>query len=428
MNVLFVAPVEIGSGETITALHMAERVLAMGGDVRILASPFAASLIGTRLADRTTMLSRDGDTNRELWSVALLEFRPEAVVFADFPLLSFSRGVCPLANPDWIRRLDDLDACLVTLDHTGYAQRPMGVFFGPPHLSFQYESIPAIPRRMQVLLPCPMHEPSAVAGRRGHPFRYWDVPLTIPEHESRAVRRRFLARNDDLLLVHAVARWAWEGAKSARLPYYDFLPRIIAHYLAGLDRTVTLVSVNNGQLLETPPGSNLRVVNLPSMSSLEYDRLVHAADLLLTENKISISMGKAICAHKPCVSLRNSFSYRELLGRLTGELRDIVLAMDARRSGAVFRYGVFPLGMDEEVDMLGLYRNNTIVDGFREIELFGGDETRDRFLKVLQDEVSRDELRTCQRRYTERLQQLDYAEDVLAHLISEPSAAGLPVS
>lgn len=417
MKVLFVAPVEVGSGETITALHMAERVIASGGDVRVLASPFAARLIGRRLGDRVRVMTGNGEANRTLWSAVVAGFRPDVVVFADFPLLTFSRGVSPLANDAWVASLDDLDACLVTLDHMGYAQRAMGIFFGPPHLSFQYESIPAIPPRMQVLLPCPMHEPGTVAGRKGAPFRYWDAPLTIPAGERRAVRRRFLGRDDDLLIVHAVARWAWEGAASARLPYYDVLPRILQHYLGDMDRPVTLVSVNNGHLLPVPPGGNLRVINLSSLSSHEYDRLLHAADLLLTENRISISMGKAICAHQPCVTLRNSFSYRELLGRLTGDLRDIVVAMDTARSGSVYRYGIFPLGMDDEVGTLGLYRDNTIVAGFGELELFGGGETRDRLRALLDDDPVRNALRTRQQAYTARLRHLDHADVVLSRLV-----------
>lgn len=336
MKVLLVAPVEIGSGETVTLAQIATRVAAAGGSVRILASSFARHLLGAPFANRIIPLTDDGDTNRALWATTLRRFRPDIVLFGDYPLLSFARGVAPLYSDAWVRKLDEADTHLVTLDHTGYAQRAMTVYFGPPHLSLQHEAIPAIPARMEILLPCPMHEPAPVAGRKGHPFRYWEVPLTIAEVDRQRVRRRYLADNRGFLIVHAAARWTWEGAASAGLPYYQMLPWLLERYLAGLPRPVTVVSVNNGHLLEPVAGGVVQIVNLPSIPSVDYDRLLLSADLLLTENKISISLGKAICAGIPAVSLRNSWRFRALLARCTGEMRELVISMEAHRPGAIF--------------------------------------------------------------------------------------------
>ena len=320
------------------------------------------------------------------------------------------------------RYLEDSDAVLVTLDHMGFAQRPMGLFFGPPHLSFQFESIPAIPSRMRIMLPCPMHEPLPVAGRKGQPFRYWNLPLTIAEDERRSVRRRYLGSDDELLLIHAVAPWARESAAAAGIPYYEFLPRILSHYLAGIGKPVTLVSINDVQLLAQPPDASLRIHNLSSLPSAEYDRLLLSADLLVTENKISISLGKAICGLVPCVSLRNSFRFRELLELLSGELREIVVSMEQQRRGSVFPYGVFPVGMDDELERLGLYRENSVLRGFQELEIFGGEQTRVQLQLLLTSDQARSDARSEQAAYLERLQQIEFAEHALARLNAAPGA------
>ena len=427
MRVLFVAPVEVGAGETVTVRHMAERLLRRGDQVRVLVTQLGRRLFGPELAAHIQSLSADGDANRALWTKSLRDFRPDVVVFADYPLLGFSSGVAPLWSAAWVRSLDDIAPCLVTLDHTGYAQRPLGVYYGPPHLSFHYEAIPAIPRRMQIMLPCPMHAPVPVPGRKGRPFRSWDGPLAISPDRRAAIRRRILEREDDLLIFHASARWAWQSAAAIGIPYYRLLPRILDIYFRELARPVTIVSVNDGALFDHRPGQSVRMVNLPSLPAPEYDDLLFASDLLLTENKISITLGKAISALLPCATLRNSYSLRELLRSLSGELREIVLAMEAARAGAVYPYGVFPLGMDDEIDRLGLYRDNLITCGFRELELYGGAETGRALCGLIADPGVRQALRTEQAAYVDLLSRLASADEVLDRIVAaeaEPSPPG----
>ena len=106
----------------------------------------------------------------------------------------FSRGSVPIISEAWLRSLDTLDANLVTLDHLGYAQRPLSISFAPPHLAIHLETMPLLPKRMHILLPCPIHEPSPLLDRHGVPFRYWTVPLTISNAHRDDVRRRFLRK------------------------------------------------------------------------------------------------------------------------------------------------------------------------------------------------------------------------------------------
>ena len=186
VRTLIVAPVERGSGETITALHVAERLARQGDVVGFLASSFAQRFIPRRFQQRIWSLGPDGAENRRQWDRTLAEFRPDVVLFADYPLMTFPSGCVPLARePGWVESLDAVDAALVTMDHFGFAQREHGFFMGPPHLGFfAYYDVPPVPSRMQIMLPCPMHDPGAVAGRVGQPFRYWDVPPSPPPLQS----------------------------------------------------------------------------------------------------------------------------------------------------------------------------------------------------------------------------------------------------
>lgn len=421
MKFLLVTPVEQGSGETITSLHIAESLARRDHQVLFLASPFARRFIDRHFPDRVRALGADEAQNRRAWREAVDTFRPDAVVFADYPLCFVPRGCAPLVSerPEWVEPLTELDACLVTLDHFGFAQGEIGFYLGPPHLGFNYQRFPPIPPRMRVLLPCPMHEPGPVEGRVGEPFRYWQVPLRAPREAVRETRRRYLGDRDGWLIFHSVPNWAWRGAEAFGLSLYRHLPEILDHYLGDLPRPVTVVSVNNGSLLAARKDHRLRQVNLAPIPKAEFEALLHAADLVLTENKVSISMGKAICALKTSAVLKNSFRLVELVPRLRGRLRDAVMAMEDDRLGSVYPFEVYPTGMRQVLEKICLYRDNGLTRGFRDLEIFGGDETAGALRDLVTDEGVREELRSHQLRYVERLRGLEESAPVLERLVEE---------
>jgi hypothetical protein len=275
---------------------------------------------------------------------------------------------------------------------------------------------------MHIMLPCPMHEPAAVAGRRGHPFRYWNVPFRTDQEALSAMRSRYLRETDELLIFYSVSNWAWRAAEAAGLTFYRYLAPILDHHLREIPRPVTVLSVNNGSLLQPPPGAAARFVNLPPVPTAEFEALLFGSDLFLTENSISISIGKAICGLQPCAGLMNSFRFLELMDRLDGPLKGLVLAMENGKPGTVFPFKVYPTGMTVELDRLILYSDNCVTDAFRSIEIFGNGDTGGGLKGLLIDEAERESLRNSQWEYVRRLQALADPVDVLDELAQDGHA------
>ena len=67
-RVLLVTPVEQGSGETITSLHVAQGLVSRGHEVRFLAAPFAARFLEPHFPDRIDRLGFDERENRRDWA------------------------------------------------------------------------------------------------------------------------------------------------------------------------------------------------------------------------------------------------------------------------------------------------------------------------------------------------------------------------
>ena len=413
LDVLLVAPVETGSGETVTVLHMAQDLEAHGHRVRFLASTFAASFLEPRFSGRVRHLTDSLEVNLRTW-VEETTTLPDAIVFSDYSLFAFPTGTVPLTgSPQWEEILGATDAVLITLDHFGFSQREMVLFPGPPHLGIHTLRIPALPDRFRIMLPCPMHEPGPVDGRRGEPFRYWQFPLGVSDDVRGRVRAEIGLTDDTLLVVHSVPRWASSGARELGLGgFYRELPVFLDHYLGGCGKPVTLISINDGGLLEPPVGHTVEMRNLSSIPVERFEELLFSADLVLTENKLSISLGKAICAGRASAVLRNGKGLVDAYDSLDGPLRQSLMRMERTRGGTVFRYEVFPAGMTD-LDELILYRGNRLTDAFVDLEVFGGDETRRQVCELLVDEERRGELESRQRAYAQAVSDLDSAAVVL---------------
>jgi hypothetical protein len=414
MNALFITPSESGTGEAITARYMAERLKVLGHGIWFLASGLTAGLLRTEFPDAVTTFTEDRRVNQSLWSATLRRTTPDLVVFADYPLLFLASGAVPLVSAAWVDQLTDIEARLVTLDHLGYAQGPRVVYFGPPHLGLHAETFPALPSSMEIVIPCPVQGTAAIAGRRGERVRYWDAPLLLDDAERRRTRAAYLQSDDDFLVVHSTPGWAVRMAAHLGLPHYRMLPRLLERYLAGLPRPVTVVSVNDGALLPERHAPDFRIVNAAPMRPASFDALVLAADLVLTDNKVSVTLAKAACGIIPAVVLRNSFRLSALTASSDPAIVGVVEAMEWARSGSIFPHEVFPIWSPADLDELGLFSGNDYAEAITCLELFGGETTRHELVALLTDAGRRRTLADRQRAYVASLQRLPPAEQVMA--------------
>lgn len=403
MRILFVTPNSSGTGEAVSALHMGIQLGRSNHDVRYFADPFTSQVLRSSFAGAIDELSDDPGETRARWHGLLRSYKPEVVVFADYPLLFLSRRGRALVEGEAAQTLASLDAHLVTLDHLGMAQRPMMLPAGPPHLEPLPQFLPAVPQRMKILLPCPLHSPAPVPGRNGVPFRYWDPPFGLTPQRREEVRRQFLNDNDEWLIFHSVPTWAQEFCRRHRLPNYSKLTRVLEVLFHELPRPSTIVSVNGGSLLTPSAAPGLRVVNLGRLSQNEYDELLFASDLMITDNRISASLGKAVCGLVPCAALRNSYRLPELLERSDAHVRALLLEMERARLGSIFPFEVFPIWSREDLDALRVFDANPLAECMIQLEIYGGAEARSTMQELLTSRSRRQVLRNRQSAYVSLL-------------------------
>jgi Family of unknown function (DUF6365) len=418
MNILFVTPNTAGSGEAITALHMGVDLAGSGHSVHYFADPFTARFLRGIFPDSITEAPDQPQQLQVCWTQVLSARRPACVIFADYPLLNLSRRWRPLLDTGWREALARVGGQVVTLDHLGLAQGPLRLSFGPPQFELALEHIPAVPEEIKILLPCPLQSPAPDGSRRGIRFRCWRVPLWISENRREAIRRSYLDRGGDLLVVHTVSSWAMAFCRRHGLPNYRYFHRTIGQMLGSIDRGITLVSINGGSLLQASSSPAVRIVNVGQLAPAQYDELILASDLVISDNRLSVTLGKAACGFVACAAFRNSYRLLELVDRASPAVVDLVLEIDRERPGAVFPFEVFPIWSRADVDALGVLRDNALARCVALLELFGGEQTISELRQLLTDPASRDAQRNHQRTYVDALAALPAAEDALMQVLS----------
>lgn len=409
---LLVAPSEMSTGEAVTLAAIGEDLERSGNELSFLASPGANRYLEPRFGGRVQRFGDSLAANQKLWNETLARERPHAIVFADYPLLFFSSGSVPLADDDWVESLERSGCTLFTLDHLGYAQRERIVAFGPPHMTFGIEVTRALPAQMRVLLPCPIND-STGDGLRGVPYR--SAPgLEITEAERREVRARLLDDDRALLVLHTTPGWAVHLARGLGLPHYAFLAELLVEMFAECHRPVVVASVSGDALLTKTQRAGFRTINLQPMPPADFERLIAAADLMLTDNAISVSLGKAVALGRPCAVLANGLGIADLdaLGDTPGARW--ARSIERERPGAIFPWEVFPIWSGDDLERLGFGADHAFRRCAARLELFGGEATRTRIAELLDGGPLRTAIDDAQREYLQQLRALPSASDALA--------------
>jgi hypothetical protein len=137
MKALFVTPNPSGSGEAITAMQLGRQLTRSGHEVRFFTEHFPCQFLAGSFPRKVAEFSDNAAETGTRWRSLLRDFRPSAVIFADYPLLFLRPRGRMLVEGENGKALEGLEAQLFTLDHLGMARGPLRLSFGPPHLELK---------------------------------------------------------------------------------------------------------------------------------------------------------------------------------------------------------------------------------------------------------------------------------------------------
>jgi hypothetical protein len=434
IRALFLCGASRAYGEINVVLPLAESVAKAGGEAWFLASPLAAQLARTKSPDRVFEMTGDRTANQSMFSRMIKKFRPNVILFSELYEILQPGEIreCPLLDWKVLRDLQDVDATLVFIDFIAHVQMLRDVLeCSSCAQQLGERALQSFLERLWVIVPCPLNEPGPIASRRGLAFRIdGSLPLTLSKEEKVRCRSKYLGKKrekDGILIVRGNSTWQADLADQRDLHLGEFFTDLLSLYLEDLPKPVTLASVSDRHQLR-PPSNNrqLKVVNLPNLPPNEYQTLLLSADLVLTDNEISYSVGRAV-GNTPTMVLVNSFTVKDLFRRegTDGPLGRLISDVETKWPGSIFPHAIYPLPLQKEA-LLGwrekeagqagatngeLHVSSTRLgrmasSPFLRAELYGGRETKEMFHRVLLDTTARQELQRHELSYLNRLNQV----------------------
>jgi hypothetical protein len=179
-------------------------------------------------------------------------------------------------------------------------------------------------------------------------------------------------------------------------------------------RPITILAVNNGFLLPEVKNSRVQILNLEPVGPSQYEALLNASDLFITENRISVSLAKAIYLRKHCAVLHNSRTICDIVDCSPEPVRLLAEEMERVRLGSIFPFEVFPIWARNDLENLGIAHQGDEI--YRMIEIFGGEQSAQEFQDLLIDSSSRERMRAVQSSYLSRVQSLPSPLQVLQNV------------
>jgi Family of unknown function (DUF6365) len=415
-------------------MSLAREISGAGGSVWFFASPNAASIARREYPAQTFEMTNNRERNRVILLRMLKKIRPEILVFSEFYeiIRPRRRPDCPLIDATLIEALDEVDCIFAFVDFIAHAPilREIGQCdacsdqFGGPLLR-------RFLRRLFVMVPCPLNDPGQAEEQQGIPYRSLELPRTIRRKARAELRSRFLGGESGYLVLRTGATWQSKLADKQGVTLYRHLGALLGYYLSGLRRPVTLVSVSSAHELGSPTGmAGFRICNVKNLPPDEFEQLILASDLVLTDNEIAYTLGTTI-GRVPGVILNNTYDGQFLLDTLEdGPVRSIVSAMEDEQPGSIYPYQIFPIPADrstfttnrKDKDLasskfirLGRMQSSP----FSRAEIFGGEETRCLLRQILCDNRCRELLRKQDIDYICRLTNIQNGLMVLNNLMKQ---------
>lgn len=365
MKLLFFALSTAGYGETVIGMSLARQLQPAGVESRFIIAPVSEQLLARSGFGYTQIEPRMGGLARLLIDDEVSQFRPDAIVLADYYTFS---GV--FANrfrmPPWF--IDEYQLPILPIDIWEWENTSFAV-------DMFDEDRPTDKRLLEMdawLRPVPLAHPE-VCGR-GHPFRLWAGSELVSRRTKDHLFTTFGLGPRDRLMLLTVAPWQ-------QLPEERYLssigtqvlrgvPRLLAHYLQQLPESTHFMLVGDTpEELAALPAD--RTHALPSCSPARFASLLGAADLVLSLNVGATTLGRAVTSGIPSIALTNRYAVpdetaarqvEERLGGFSDTVRDWLAGMLP-----LHKFRMWPLGFHDFLEPI--LTANPYTEAFATLEL-----------------------------------------------------------
>lgn len=425
MRLLVLSLSEHSLGELHNALLFARQLQASRGEVLFVTTAGHGGYVQQAGMPYQTWTKNPAQNGR-LLDELLTGYQPQAVLLADYYNL-FMEG--PLLDP---ARVEGIALPLVTFDSMNFAPGPTRLekeilrhcrhskVFGR---GGQFQTVlPAVPEGMAVLRSCPINRPVAEKGIL--PVSLYRESCWQQDEEKRCrVRQQFNFSAREKLVMLAKSSWAqlvfriiaMEHGQGNSFSYDRVLQQLLRLYLRQVEGSVVVLGVGL-QAGFNAANEKVRFVSLPFLGLEEYQSLLWAVDLFITDNITSCSAAKAAIGGVPVLVLTSSLESRgdgTYVSTFEPGAEVLTLLQQWERAvpGSIFPYYVYPFGWVRELSPL--IQDNPYFDLIVRAEMFDVQGTGEIIQQLLYERAAQEQLAVARQRYWQVLQSLPGAQEAM---------------
>jgi hypothetical protein len=370
------------------------------------------------------------ESNKKLFDAFVKKAKPDFVIIADWHhFRSDGLYYYETYSLNWF----DKKIPIGTFDHIGFA--PNGrdnikdsflekIEKKIPDKKTHFKEFLPVPERISFIIrPCPHANNND--RRDGNCFKWAVLKDNIKKEEIivKKIRDLYKLKNERVIfqpigvwqdkLLSVSFSYLLEKAEVDYNYYEDTYFPIIFHYLSFIEEEIAYIVISADVKKEKRiKKGNVTLIKIPPLNNNLFMEHLSATDLFITDNLMSVNLGKAVFNNILPIVFKNSLyqdSKKEIVSPF--KISDFISEKISflKENNLIFPFRTFPLGMCELEDM---YQNNPFSDCFIEEEVFD-EEANIKLFKDIFSKGKHKNIFTAQNEYIKKNNDLLSAEEIL---------------
>ncbi len=287
MRALIIICPSLGIGEIFTAIKLGERLSQDGNEIHFTGTTIIEDFSFIKTSNHT-ILTMDAKENSILLDQLVNAIKPDLFIFTDYHM--YMKNV-------YMRNVFDLDS-LQKFHLPFYIIDTLG------NCTFHDEEVSLYEKEVSIKVPCyingllrpvPQHDAKLdYASKRTQYFSVFDSKATFEVEEEEKIKQSLGLDMNRETVVLTLGNWVKAVTSETKFKLYLNLIRIVLHYLnsVGIDLEVVILGECNFEYNEF---QNLKInKDLVNLSFEEADKLINISSLLITLNRFSNSLCRAV--------------------------------------------------------------------------------------------------------------------------------------
>lgn len=373
MKVLFILIIKDSFGEREHAINFALQLLN-----NQIQSYF---LISSEIKDsikifgfETFELTKNSDKNKELLTYILDSLKPKLIICCEYYCMF----------PYIIEILNKSKIPIASMDATGLGEE---LNSDPLKIGKKIGYFTKIPPEIPKISPCPINDPTLKSEKN---LFYWRLyPKKFNSNNIKQKIKNSLGIKGKIVFM-AISKWSYYAACFIGLKdYYPFLINMLKNYFSNLEEKIHIFFIAPFNI-ESFKSEDIFIYSLNLLPSETYENLLLSSDLVISDNIIQTSLGKALYCDIPTLVLIN-INHKPL---------------------TIYQYNIFPL---KPIFPL----NSKYCETLEICEIFDYKITKEKIKQILFDPDYIKKLNQRRQNYFKLVNKLPLATDIINTLLHD---------